>query len=201
MERFFIKLNRSEGRKEMNGSRMCWYKWCVSSSIAFLSPLTIPQSASYTDVRGWRNLWFRLFYLDVVKIKKTFDFSVPDVLQWPFLKKKIWTELKGGISRLRPRDWEERNRYLIFQILVLNKQEIKMFPLIVCNVDALPFNVNMRAREVLINHIGLRLWWRAFFQDSWHGWIIFLLKCENNTGFLLSFTLDWYVKYYSSQMT
>ena len=30
-----------------------------------------------------------------------------------------------------------------------------MFPLIVCNVDALPFNVNMRAREVLINHIGL----------------------------------------------
>ena len=111
-----------------------------------------------------------------------------------FKKKKIWTELKGGISRLRPRDWEERNRYLIFQILVLNKQEIKMFPLIVCNVDALPFNVNMRAREVLINHIGLRLWWRAFFQDSWHGWIIFLLKCENNTDFLLSFTLDWYVK-------
>ena len=26
MERFSIKLNRSEGRKEMNGSRMCWYK-------------------------------------------------------------------------------------------------------------------------------------------------------------------------------
>ena len=37
--------------------------------------------------------------MDVVKIKRTFDFSVPDVLQWSFFKKKKF-ELSSRVASL-----------------------------------------------------------------------------------------------------